>query len=151
MAQGTQTRPAGRVGRLLVGALLLLWAGSAGAPWAVYAPAIGIALGLLAFYVLVHAWLRRRPGTINPWLGALLANGVGIVVFLAGLPGGPIFGQGEGALGVLLYAGASLLVAAWRADPGCEVMSLPAAMVGGHTELACLVFSPLDFVEARLR
>ena len=38
-----------------------------------------------------------------------------------------------------------------RAAPGCEVMAIPGLLFGKHTELACLIFSPLDRLERKLR
>jgi len=38
-----------------------------------------------------------------------------------------------------------------RADPGCEVMAIASLLFRKHTELACLIFSPLDTLERKLR
>jgi hypothetical protein len=106
---------------------------------------------LLIFYLLVHLLIARYFPTINPWVGAIIANVPAGLVFVLGLPGGWIFGRGEGFLGSALYVGVSLLLAALRADPGCEVMTLPAVVFRKHTNLACLLFSPIDAIERRLR
>src|SRR5438445_184283 len=37
------------------------------------------------------------------------------------------------------------------AAPGCELMAVPGVLFGKHTELACLIFSPLDRFERKLR
>src|SRR6266571_468540 len=66
-------------------------------------------------------------------------------------PGAPLLGRGEGQLAAGTFLGASLIVAGMRADPGCEVMAIPGALFGKHTELACLVFSPLDWLERKWR
>lgn len=62
-----------------------------------------------------------------------------------------IFGRGEGFIGAAAYVGLSLLPAAWRADPGCEVMTLPAVLLGRHNTLPCILFTPLDALERNLR
>jgi len=74
-----------------------------------------------------------------------------VAVYLAGAPGGPLLGRGEGELAAGTFLGVSLLVAGVRADPGCEVMSIPSALFRKRAELACLVFSPLDAWERRWR
>jgi len=38
-----------------------------------------------------------------------------------------------------------------RAAPGCELMAIPGIFFGKHNELACLIFSPLDKLERKLR
>lgn len=35
-------------------------------------------------------------------------------------------------------------------DAGCEVMSLPSILTGQRTHLACIAFSPIDCLEARV-
>jgi hypothetical protein len=47
--------------------------------------------------------------------------------------------------------GLSLVVAGARAVPGCELMAIPGVLFRNDTELACLVFSPLDRLERKLR
>jgi predicted permease len=108
------------------------------------------AVGLLVFYLLVHwAVVRLAPG-LPKWLGAIVANGPAGAVFFLGLPGGLIFGKGEGAEAVLLYVGVSLVVMALRAEAGCEVMTLPNMIFGRSTQLPCLLFSPIDALERRM-
>jgi hypothetical protein len=43
------------------------------------------------------------------------------------------------------------VVAGVRAVPDCEVMAIPGVLFGKRTELACLIFSPLDKLERKLR
>ena len=56
----------------------------------------------------------------------------------------PLLGHGEGVLAAVTFLGISLIVAGVRAAPGCELMAIPGLFFGKHTELACLIFSPLD-------
>lgn len=148
-----RTKPIGRLSRLLLGLLLLggaapfLWRGS----FSLVLESLGVVAGLLVFYVLVHLLIARYFPEINPWMGAVIANLPAGLVFVLGPPGGWIFGQGEGFLGAAVYVGSSLLIASLQADPGCEVMSLPALIFGKHTNLACLLFSPIDDLERRVR
>jgi len=113
--------------------------------------AVLLMLGLLAVYSLLHVVVSRRLVAIGPGLGAVVGLGMLVAVYLAGAPGAPLLGRGEGELAAGTFLGISLLVAGVRADPGCEVMAIPGALFGKHTELACLVFSPLDAYERRWR
>ncbi len=118
--------------RLALGALLLI-------------------LGLLIVYSLLHVVVSRRLVALGPGLGAVVGLGILVAVYLAGAPGAPLLGRGEGELAAGTFLGVSLIVAGVRADPGCEVMAIPGALFGKHTELACLVFSPLDWLERKWR
>ncbi len=147
-ASGRVTRipaaaPASRFLRFLLGAALLSWIVPpvlAASPanqlrvWAVVA-------GLTLLYGLVH-WLVGRSLTwLHPWLGAVIAVGPVTIVALAGsIP----------SAAAILYIGLSLVLIAIRGEPGCEVLAIPAAISRRPTHLACLLFSPLDWIERRL-
>src|SRR5207237_7585205 len=85
------------------------------------------------------------------FLGAIVANGLLVVLYVTGASGLPILGHGKGQLAAVTFLGVSLVVAGVRAAPGCEVMAIPGVLFGKHTELACLIFSPLDRFERKLR
>ncbi|MCE7994918.1 MAG: hypothetical protein HEP71_23275 [Roseivirga sp.] len=101
---------------------------------------LGWALGLVLFYSGLHFIILRFAPKINPVLGAFLAFGPFLAVYLLGY-GGPA------ATGALTFLSISLLLAAIRGDSGCEVMTIPAVFTGRHTHLACLLFSPIDWCE----
>jgi hypothetical protein len=52
--------------------------------------------------------------------------------------------------GAALFYGATLLVAAWRAQPGCEATVLSNSILGRDDQIGCPIFSPIDKAEARL-
>src|SRR5919109_628889 len=52
--------------------------------------------------------------------------------------------------GAALFYGTTLLVAAWRAQPGCEGTVLSNWILGRDDQVGCPVFSPIDEAEARL-
>jgi hypothetical protein len=106
-------------------------------------------LGLVGIYSLIHIVVARR--IIGPCLGAVVANGLLVAVYVAGGPGSLIVGRGEGALAAVTFLGISLAIAGVRAVPGCEVMAIPGLLFGKHSKLACLIFSPLDTLERKLR
>jgi hypothetical protein len=108
-------------------------------------------LGLIGVYSLIHIVLSRRIIAVAPWLGAIVANGLLVAVYVAGAIGSPIVGRGKGQLAAVTFLGISLIVAGVRAAPGCEVMAIPGLLFGKHTELACLIFSPLDRLDRKLR
>ncbi len=143
----------GRALRILLGLLLIVYTVPvyfripirlAGGAWL-------LVLGLVGVYSLIHIVLSRRVVVFGPSIGAVVANGLLIVLYVAGGSGLPLFGHGAGQLAAVTFLGLSLLVAGVRAAPGCEVMAIPALFFGKHTELTCLIFSPLDRFEHKLR
>ncbi len=136
--------PVGRILRFLLGA----WLAFAVLPFFRQAAAdrilaaVLVVAGLAVLYSLLH-WLISSLGTgLNRWLGACLAILPVLLVF--------VFGGVLGRVGTVAFLGVSLLLAAIRADRGCEVMSIPSLAFGRRTRLACLLFSPLDRVEEKI-
>lgn len=136
--------PVGRFLRLSLGT----WLGFAVWPFfrSAEATRIGavvlVVVGLAAVYALLHALLSSRSTRRDRCLGALLALPPVLLVFLVG---GVV-----GRVGAVGFLAVSLLVAAARADAGCEVMSIPSLVFGRRTPLMCLLFSPLDWVERKI-
>ncbi len=52
---------------------------------------------------------------------------------------------------IWIFIGLSLLIAAFRGDGGCEVIALPNALTGRRDPIGCVVYAPIDVVEARRR
>ena len=50
---------------------------------------------------------------------------------------------------LLTYLGVSLVVTGLRSDAGCEVMAIPGLVWRRRTRLACIVFSPIDWLEGK--
>jgi hypothetical protein len=145
--------PVGRTLRILVGLVLLVEV----VPVYFHVDArlalgaLLLMLALLVIYSLLHVVVSRRLVAFGPSLGAIVGLGILVALYLAGGPGAPLLGRGEGELAAGTLLGLSLVVAGVRADPGCEVMALPNALFRTHAELACLVFSPLDRLERKWR
>jgi hypothetical protein len=143
--------PVGRALRLLLGVVLLAYV------LPVYfrmdvstsGRVLLLLLGLVGVYSLLQIGVSRRVA--RPGLGAVVGTGLLLALFVAGGTEAPVLGRGVGQLAALTFLGLSLVVAALRADPGCEVMAIPGLLLGQHTELACLIFSPLDQLERKLR
>ena len=151
--QPSKALPMGRALRILLGLVLIVYA----VPVYFQVPmrlAVGawlLLLGLVGVYSLLHIVLSRHVVVFVPSLGAVVANGLLIVLYVVGGSGLPIFGNGKGQLAAVTFLGLSLVVAGVRAAPGCEVMAIPGIFFGKHTELTCLIFSPLDRLERKLR
>jgi hypothetical protein len=151
--QSRKAPPLGRALRILLGLLLIVYT----APVYFRVPirlTIGawlLVLGLVGVYSLIHIVVSLRIVAFGPCLGAVVANGLLIALYVAGGSALPIFGHGKGQLAAVTFFGVSLVVAGVRAAPGCEVMAIPSVFFGKHTELTCLIFSPLDRLERKWR
>lgn len=110
-----------------------------------------LVLGLVAIYSLIHIAISRRIVAFGHCIGAVVAAGLLVALYVAGGSGSPILGRGRGQLAAVTFLGVSLVLAGVRAVPGCEVMAIPDMLFGKHTELPCLIFSPLDKLERKLR
>ena len=141
--------PVGRALRVLLGVVLIVYVTPVyfRVPMNVVVGSLLLILGLIGVYSLIHIGLSRR---IVPF-GACLAAGLLVALYIAGASRLPILGGGKGQLAAVTFLGISLVVAGVRAAPGCEVMAIPGLLFGRHTELGCLIFSPLDSLERKLR
>ncbi len=113
--------------------------------------AVLLMLALLLVYSLLHVVVSRRLVALGSGLGAVVGLGVLVALYLGGGRGGPLLGRGEGELAAGTFLAVSLILAGLRGDPGCEVMAIPDALFGRSAEVACLVFSPLDWLERKWR
>jgi len=151
--QPRKAPPMGRVLRILLGLALIVYT----VPVYFQVPigfAVGawlLVLGLIGVYSLIHIVVSRRLVAFGPFLGAIVANGLLVALYVAGASRLPILGHGRGQLAAVTFLGVALVVAGVRAAPGCELMAIPGIFFGKHTELACLIFSPLDKLERKLR
>jgi hypothetical protein len=141
----------GRALRILLGVALIVYVTPVNfrVPLRVVAGSLLLILGLIAVYSLIHVGVSRR--IVGPCVAAILATGLLIALYFAGASRLPILGRGNGQLAAVAFLGISLIIAGVRAAPGCEVMAIPSLLFGKHTELTCLIFSPLDSLERKLR
>ncbi len=147
-----RAKPIGRVLRLLTGVFLVISVVQVvrRASLDYILASAGVVVALLLFYMGAHYLISTHLPRINRWGGALVAIMPVALVFLLGQGGGYLFGQGEGATGALAFIGISLLVDVIRADAGCEVMALPGLLFNKRTHLACLAFTPIDWLEEKI-
>lgn len=139
-----KSRPIGRVLRFVMGVLMLglivpqiPWAS-----WATDGMIAGAFLALLAGYTAIHFAVWRFAPNVNRWLGAVVAVVPAALLF--------VFGGGIGQIASVGYVGTSLLIDSINGDAGCEVMAIPGLLLKKRTHLACLVFSPLDWLESKV-
>jgi hypothetical protein len=138
--------PAGTALRVIAAAGLFYLAGAAdGLSWSVdwYDPVLGL-IALPALTVILGLTARRyarRPLRFAGPAGHAL-NCLVIVVLVAN--------PYTGAAAALFYA-ATLLVAAWRGQPGCEVTVVSNWLLRRDDQVGCPLFAPVDAAEARRR
>ncbi len=133
------------VGLLLVGSVVY------GQLSSHFTPAAWV-LGLIGFPALALAWhgwrIRRNPAPFHDAspLSFLLSLAVPLALYLTWWYA-PAFSVTSDA--TLLFVGSSLVLAALRADAGCELLALSNWLLRRNDQLACAVFTPLDFLEQR--
>ena len=136
---GTGLRVAGGV------ALLYLAGAIDGGSWDVswFDPLVGF-VALPAVMVGVGMIARRHAGGPVRFTGPLghAANGV-VIALLVVIP--------YTAGGAALFYGASMLVAAWSGQRGCEGTVISNLVLGRDDQIGCPLFLPADAVESRLK
>lgn len=140
----SKSRPIGRILRFVMGAFMLALIVPQ-MPWGSWMPLgmiTGVFIVLLTGYTAIHFAVWRFAPNIHRWLGAIAA--VAPVALLL------VFGGGIGQIASVGYVGISLLIDSINGDAGCEVMAIPGILLNKRTHLACLVFTPLDWVESKL-
>jgi hypothetical protein len=149
----SQAPPVGRALRIVVGVLLIVYVTPVyfRVPLRISVSVLLLMLGLIGVYSLMHIFISRRIIGFGPRLGALAAVGLLVALCVLSWPALAILGRGEGELAAVTFLGISLLIAGWRAGPGCELMAIPDLLFGKHTNMPCLIFSPLDWLERKLR
>jgi hypothetical protein len=153
LQQPRQAPPVGRVLRVLLGLVLIVYVTPVyfRVPARVVVGSLLLILGLIGVYSLIHIVVSRRIIGFSPCFVAAVAWGLPVALYVAGASGSPILGRGKGQLAAVTFLAISLVVAGVRALSGCELMAIPGIFFRKDTELACLVFSPLDKLERKLR
>src|SRR4030095_115970 len=153
LQQPRQAPPVGRVLRVLLGLVLIVYVTPVyfRVPARVVVGSLLLILGLIGVYSLIHIVVSRRIIGFRPCFVAAVAGGFPVALYVAGASGSPILGRGKGQLAAVTFLAISLVVAGVRALSGCELMAIPGIFFRKDTELAWLVFSPLDKLERKLR
>jgi hypothetical protein len=142
--KGRRIGPIGTMTRLVAAAGLFYLALFDGTSWGLdwYDAAVG--LGVLPAAVIAFGLAARRyasgpvrfTGSAGTTANCLLIVALAVNPYTAG--------------GAALFYGATLLVAAWRGQPGCEATVVSNAIFGRDDQIGCPLFSPIDEAEARL-
>jgi hypothetical protein len=138
--------PIGTAARVVIGIGLLYIAGGAsllswGIEWQdaiiglVALPALMVALGVAA------RRFARGPIRFTGPLGIALNCAVIVALVANPYTGG----------GATIFYGATLLIAAWRGQAGCEGTVVSNWVLGRDDQIGCPTFTPIDEVEAHLR
>jgi hypothetical protein len=147
MAKATRDiGPVGTAARVVIGLGLLYIAGGAsllswGIEWQdaiiglVALPALMVALGVVA------RRFARGPIRFTGPLGIALNCAVVVALIANGYTGG----------GAMIFYGATLLIAAWRGQAGCEATVVSNWVLGRDDQIGCPTFTPIDELEAHLR
>ncbi len=137
--------PVGTVTRLLAAAALLYLALFNGTTWGLTWYDAGLGLAVLPGLMLALGLTarQRNAGPIRFTGSTGLASNCAVIVAL--------LANQYTAGGAELFYGATLLVAAWRAQPGCEATVLSNWILGRDDQIGCPTFTPIDQAEARFR
>jgi hypothetical protein len=135
----------GTTTRLVVAAGLLYLAFFDGTSWGLewYDATVGLAVlpaAGLAFGLAARRYASgpvRFMGSAGTTANCLLLVALGVNPYTAG--------------GAALFYGATLLLATWRDQPGCEGTVLSNALLGRDDQIGCPVFLPIDEAEGRLK
>ncbi len=140
-----EVRLIGRALRLLLGATLVASL-IRGNPGLISQPT-GVLVNflvVLVFYVAFTFLLGQKVlARINPWLGAAFMD---LPLLLLFFPQVPILLK----FGILMFFGLSLIVAGLVKYGGCEVTVIGSLILRKRYNLACVIFSPLDWIEYKL-
>ena len=139
-----KSRPIARILRFCLGAFLLTLIARRIAAESLQDNLIvaGAIVALLVGYTVIHLAVWRFAPNLNRWLGAVVAIAPAVLVY--------VFGGEIGQVSAIGYIGGSLVIDGVNGDAGCEVMAVPGILCRKRTHLACLVFSPLDWLEEKL-
>ncbi len=139
-----RARPVGRVLRFLMAGFMIAMVVPhyLAASWQSNLKIVAAIGALTILYTAMHLIISKYFPQLNRWLGAVLAITPAVLFF--------VLGGGIGQMGAITYIGGSLIVDSINGDSGCEVMALPAIFTGERTHLACILFSPLDWIEKKL-
>jgi hypothetical protein len=142
--KGRRIGPIGTTTRLVAAAGLLYLAFLDGTSWGLewYDAAVGLAVlpaAGLAFGLAARRYASgpvRFMGSAGTTANCLLLVALGVNPYTAG--------------GAALFYGATLLLATWRDQPGCEATVLSNALLRRDDQIGCPLFSPIDEAEMRL-
>lgn len=154
LREARRAPPVGRALRVVLGVVLLAYVAPVyfRVSARISVESLLLILGFIGVYSLIHFVVGRHMFIFfNPGLATVAVHVLLVALYFAGTFRLPIFGYGAGQLAAVAFLAISLVVAGVCGVPGCELMAIPDAFFRKDTKLACLVFSPLDRLERKLR
>ena len=103
--QARQAPPVGRALRILLGLALMVYVAPVyfQVPARVSVGSLLLIVGLIGIYTLLHITLSQQILPLGSGLGAIVANGLLVVLYFIGATGLPIVGGGKGALAAVTF------------------------------------------------
>lgn len=158
-AKRRQIGAIGTSGRVVLGAFLLIDGALGGRFTTIHGQlqlhpeTVSLFIGLLGLPAALITWQWIRSGRTASRLVATgpLATTLNILVvalFVGATYVPPIAFVGDAGF---VFYGASMLLAAWRGYAGCEVLAVSNWLLRRDDQIGCLVLSPIDQLELRLR
>jgi hypothetical protein len=158
--QSRQIGSVGTMARVVLGLLLLAYGLVGGQVSVIHGVVrtgfepVSVAVGVVAFpaVLLAWQWLRIRRDPTRFQATGPVATAINIIVFLA-LVLTPSYARPLTftSAAALVFYGASMLLAALRGYGGCEVLAVSNWILGRDDQIGCLVLSPIDSAERRMR
>jgi len=110
-----------------------------------------LALVIFPALLLAVQWLRARRFAARLHAIGPVGHAVNVAVFAA-LYATPWYAPPLGFTSdaVLIFYGASMLLAALRGYPGCEVLAVSNWLLRRDDQVGCVIFSPLDCLDRHL-
>ena len=157
--RGRHIGPIGTTARVVIGGLMLVFGANGGkfeyihGHWQPSVNPAALVIGLLAFPAVLITWqwmrLRRdqtRLEATGPLASAINIIGFAILIAVSFVPAISYVGYAA-----FVFYGASMLLATIRGYAGCEVLAVSNWLLHRDDQIGCLVLSPLDQLEQRLR
>jgi hypothetical protein len=163
MAANTRRRQIGGIGtaaRVVLGLAFLLLGVTGGRVSVMHGQVgiafepISVAVGLVGFTAVVLAWQWLRARVAPTRLEATGPGSTALnILILAALLLTPWYAPPLSftSVAALVFYGASMLLAALRGYSGCEVTAISNWILGRDDQVGCLVLSPVDDLERRVR
>ncbi len=159
-ARRRQIGTIGTVARVLIGFFMVLYGLTGGRIEVMHGnlqtgfDPLSVGIGVVAFPALLLAWqwIRARADKTRFEATGPLATTINIAVFIALVLtpryAPPLSFTSNAAL---VFYGASMLLAAARGYGGCEVLAISNWILRRDDQVGCLVLSPIDDYERRLK
>jgi hypothetical protein len=153
-SEARQIGPVGTVGRIGVGVVAIgLPIASAGiGPWDWAALNVFVLVAAALGRAVIVGFERYAPDVFDARHAFCSAPACVLIAALAAVAFGlSALTPAQGDVVFWVWLGASMLVGAARGYGGCEVLAFPNALTGRRDRIGCILFTPIDAAEARIR